>query len=45
MNRIDKTFRQLRANRKKAFIAFLTAGYPDLATTEKLVLEFARARR
>jgi tryptophan synthase alpha chain len=42
MNRIDKTFGQLRANRKKAFIAFLTAGYPDLAVTEKLVLEFAR---
>jgi tryptophan synthase alpha chain len=41
MNRIDKTFRQLRSNHQKAFIAFLTAGYPDLATTGRLVLEFA----
>ncbi|MFH0941098.1 MAG: tryptophan synthase subunit alpha [Candidatus Omnitrophota bacterium] len=42
MNRIDKKFKELRKNRKKAFIAFLTAGYPDLSTTEKLVLEFEK---
>jgi len=43
MNRIDATFRQLRKNKRKAFIAFLTAGYPDLDTTAKLILElFAR---
>jgi tryptophan synthase alpha chain len=41
MNRIDRVFQQLRSKHKKAFIAFLTAGYPDLASTEKLVLEFA----
>jgi tryptophan synthase alpha chain len=41
MNRIDTAFRKLRFTRKKAFIAFLTAGYPDLATTKKLVLDFA----
>lgn len=40
MNRIDKKFAQLRAEKKKALIPFLTAGYPDFATTEKLVLEF-----
>jgi tryptophan synthase alpha chain len=42
MNRIDKTFQALRIRKEKAFIAFLTVGYPDLATTEKLVLDFAR---
>jgi tryptophan synthase alpha chain len=41
MNRIDKRFKQLRAKRQKAFVAFLTAGYPDLATTKELVLDFA----
>lgn len=41
VNRIDAAFQKLRAGRKKAFIAFLTAGYPDLAATGKLVLEFA----
>jgi tryptophan synthase alpha chain len=42
MNRISRAFKQLRSKRKSAFIAFLTAGYPDLATTEKLVLEFSQ---
>jgi len=41
MNRIDAAFRQLRKDGRKAFIAFLTAGYPDLAATEKLVLELS----
>lgn len=43
MNRIDQKFRELRNERKKAFIAFVTAGDPDLKTTEKLVLAFERA--
>ncbi|MDD5595037.1 MAG: tryptophan synthase subunit alpha [Candidatus Omnitrophica bacterium] len=38
-NRIEKKFLELKRNRKKAFIAFITAGYPNLKTTEKLVLE------
>lgn len=42
MNRIDKKFRQLKKEKKTAFIAFITAGYPDLATTAKLVLELER---
>jgi tryptophan synthase alpha chain len=42
MSRISRAFKQLRSKRKSAFIAFLTAGYPDLAATEKLVLEFER---
>lgn len=43
MNRIDQRFEQLRRQRRKAFIAFITAGYPSLGVTEKLVLEFARS--
>lgn len=42
MNRIDKKFKALKARHKKAFIAFLTAGYPDLSTTERLVIEFEK---
>ena len=38
MTRIDRAFAELKKKRKKAFIAFITAGYPDLATTEKLLL-------
>ena len=38
MNRIEATFKRLKASRKKAFIAFITAGFPDLAHTEKLIL-------
>jgi len=41
MNRIEKKFKELRASGKKAFIAFITAGYPDLAVTEKLIREFS----
>lgn len=42
MNRIDKKFIQLKKEGRKAFIAFITAGYPDLATTARLVLELER---
>ncbi|MGA2774569.1 MAG: tryptophan synthase subunit alpha [Candidatus Omnitrophota bacterium] len=42
MNRIEAKFKQLSKNRKKAFIAFVTAGYPDLRTTERLILGFSR---
>lgn len=42
MNRVDKKFLELKTEKKKAFIAFLTAGYPDLSTTERLVLEFEK---
>lgn len=37
MNRIDATFKKLKSARKKAFIAFITAGFPDLATTKELI--------
>jgi len=39
MNRIDKKFIQLKKQNKKAFIAFITAGFPDLTTTGRLVRE------
>lgn len=42
MNRIDKRFSFLKKNKKKAFVAFITAGYPSLTVTERLVLEFDR---
>lgn len=42
MNRIEQKFIQLRKEKKKAFIVFITAGYPDLAVTEKLILEFSK---
>src|SRR5438876_9402289 len=37
MNPIDRTFQSLRRDGRKAFIPFLTAGDPDLATTARLV--------
>ena len=42
MNRIERKFKALRRQNKKAFIAFLTAGYPDLNITKKLVLGLAK---
>lgn len=43
MNRIDKKFSELKKKGKAAFIAFITAGDPSLAVTEKLVLGFAQS--
>jgi tryptophan synthase alpha chain len=43
MNRIDQKFIQLKGRRKKAFIAFITAGFPNLATTAKLVIALEKA--
>ncbi|MCR4337889.1 MAG: tryptophan synthase subunit alpha [Candidatus Omnitrophica bacterium] len=43
MNRITRKFQELRRNKKKAFIPFLTAGYPSLKFTEELVLNLAQA--
>lgn len=37
MNRIDRLFAKLRKERKKAFIVYITAGYPSLMATEKLI--------
>jgi tryptophan synthase alpha chain len=34
---IDQTFRLLQAQKRKAFIPFITAGDPDLASTESII--------
>ncbi len=41
MNAIDALFQKLRAERRKAFIPFVTAGDPDLRTTSRLVSELS----
>lgn len=38
MNRIDKKFKELKRQKRKAFIAYVTAGDPDLTMTGKIVL-------
>ena len=43
MNRIELKFKQLRKSRGKAFIAFITAGDPNLAATVALVLGLEKA--
>ena len=42
MNRIDQKFKDLKSAKKKAFIAFVTAGDPNLKVTEELVLAFEK---
>ncbi|MBU2568184.1 MAG: tryptophan synthase subunit alpha, partial [Elusimicrobia bacterium] len=37
MNRITQKFNQLRRQNKKALSCFITAGYPDLSTTGKII--------
>lgn len=43
MNRIKKRFNKLKKRRRKAFIVYITAGYPSLSLTERIVLELERA--
>lgn len=43
MTRISQKFQQLKAENRKGFIPYITAGDPDIATTEKLVLALAEA--
>lgn len=43
MSRIDKKLQKLKTQKKKAFTAFITAGDPNLKTTEKLVLTLEQA--
>ena len=43
MSRISKTFNALRQKGEKALIPFITAGYPNLATTEKLIFEIEKS--
>jgi tryptophan synthase alpha chain len=43
MNPIDQLFQRLRSQGKKAFIPFITAGDPDLKTTESLIPKLAES--
>ncbi|MEK7830396.1 MAG: tryptophan synthase subunit alpha [Acidobacteriota bacterium] len=43
MSRITETFNKLKTESRKGFIPYITAGDPDLETTEKLVLALAEA--
>ena len=43
MGRIQNAFTQLKEDGKKGFIPFITAGDPDLSTTEKLLIELTHA--
>lgn len=43
MNRIDAAFARLRAEKKKAFVAYIGAGDPHLDATPSLVLALERA--
>jgi tryptophan synthase alpha chain len=43
MTRIDKRFAQLQEHRRKAFVAYITAGDPNLETTRALVPALERA--
>ncbi len=43
MGRIDDAFNTLKQQGKKGIIPFITAGDPDLATTERLLLELSQS--
>src|SRR5437870_9273375 len=43
MSRIREKFRELKRAGRGGFIPFITAGDPDLPTTERLLIELAKA--
>jgi tryptophan synthase alpha chain len=43
MSRIRETFAELKRSGRGGFIPFITAGHPDLATTDLLLIELAAA--
>jgi len=43
MTRIEKKFAELRSERRKGFIPYITAGDPNLETTLALVLALEKA--
>lgn len=43
MGRIQTAFNELKRDGRKGFIPFITAGDPDLKTTEELLVELSRA--
>jgi len=42
MNRIERKFKELKEHKQKAFLTFITAGYPNLSITKKLIFEFTK---
>ncbi len=42
MNKVDSVFRELRTHGRKAFMPFITAGDPDLATTALLIRDLSQ---
>ena len=42
MTRISDKFKKLQEERRKAFIPYITAGDPDLAATEAMIVALAR---
>lgn len=42
-NRITRLFERLKEQKKKGFIAFVTAGDPDIPTTKKIIRELERS--
>lgn len=43
MNRIEKKFKELKLKKEKALVCFVTAGDPDIATTEKIIYELEKS--
>jgi tryptophan synthase alpha chain len=43
MKRIEKKFSELKRKGEKALVAYLTAGYPDLGATRKIIPAFEKA--
>jgi tryptophan synthase alpha chain len=43
MSRIEKKFKALSGEGRKAFIPFITVGHPDLDTTERLIIELEKS--
>jgi len=43
VNRIDKLFKNLRKQHKKAFIVYIAGGDPSLGETEKLIIELEKS--
>src|SRR3989337_808086 len=42
-NRITRLFEKLKEQKKKGFIAFVTAGDPDIGTTKKIIRQLERS--
>ena len=42
MNRIEKAFESLRRQGRRGLLPYVTAGYPDLETTEAILTELGK---